>query len=300
MEAWIARVPRVDWALILALLIAAATALPTARRGGRYRALPGWVGVWTAFAGLLICLTHAPRWVSYPLLALLMFATLRGYFYVVPLRPRDRYAVLASYLAIPLVLWPAFIHATDTFQATVPVALFLFLPVFLVLGRPEKGLLDSMGRTLLGVVFFVFCTAHLALLTHVTPEALPGRVPTGLPEMFGVLVLAAELPRRLAGDFAYDSRWWKPISGVLISLPLVIGLGLWLGPLCGMVDDDGARAGVLVLVAVTVGALVSTAVNADLELRPSATRIGRAALLARLVPAVYAAPVFFYYLHHFA
>ena len=97
--------------------------------------------------------------------------------------------VLAAYLAIPFALWPAFIGSHETFFHTVPVSLFLFIPVFLTFGRDREGLLDSMGRTMLGVLFFVFCIAHLGLLVHETQE--------GLPQLFGILVLAAELPQRL-------------------------------------------------------------------------------------------------------
>ena len=51
--------------------------------------------------------------------------------------------------------------------------------------------------------------------------------------------------------------------------------------------------------AVNLGATVSKAVAKDLALS-TATILGRGALLDRLVPALYAAPVFFHYLNHFA
>lgn len=300
MGEWIDRIMPIDWALILAVVASALLALPVARRGGRYRALPGWVGFWVGFAGLLLALDNAPRWFSYPLLGVLMYAVLRNYFFLAPVRPRDRYAVLVTYLVIPFVLYPAYIGSAETFLATVPVALFLFIPFFLALGPAEKGMLDSTGRTLLGVVFFVFCAGHLALLPDLQPQEFPGRATTGLPQLFGVLVLASELPRRLMGDFVCGERWTRPAIGVLFSLFLVLALGFYLAPWCNMEQEDGARAGAFVLLAVTLGAVVSTAVAADLSLSNSAARVGRSALLGRMVPAVYAAPVYFHYLNHFA
>lgn len=286
------RIPPMDWALGWAVLITGSVSVTMGRRGGRFRGLPEWGGFWVLFGVLLLCLSRTHRWVSFPLLALFMFAALRAYFSVAPVRPRDRYAILASYLAIPLALWPAFTGADDTFLAVVPVVLFLFIPFFLSFGKTEKGLLDSMGRMLLGTLFFVFCLAHLGLLVH---EPNPG-----LLELFGVLVLGAELPQRLAGRFRPGSGWLRPGLGVLVGAVLATALGFWLGPWCGLVEEDGARAGFLVLAAVTLGAQVSEAVALELSTTTSSHRIGRGAFMNRMVPAVYAAPVFFHYLHHFA
>jgi predicted CDP-diglyceride synthetase/phosphatidate cytidylyltransferase len=293
------RVTDIDWALAIAILVAALVAVPSGRRGGRYRTLPGWAGSWFLLGVVLLALSHAPRAISLVMLGLVMFATLRGYFFVAPVRTRDRYAVLAAYLAVPFALYTAYVGSHDFFLATVPVTLFLLVPVFLALGKQQVGMLDSMGRALLGVVFFVFCTAHLALLSDVRPEAFGNFEPRGLPQLFGVLVLSAELPRRMSGGFGSKSGWVRPVSGIVFGILLAAGIGFWLGPRCGLVEEDAARAGFLVGCAVNLGASVSKAVAKDLELSMS-TILGRGALLDRLVPAVYAAPVFFHYLNHFA
>lgn len=288
-----------DAVLALAVAIAALAAVSTARRGGRFRGLPGWAGFQAFFAALLIALDRGPGWISYPFLGLLMFFTIRDHFFVAPVRMRDRYAVLAAYLAIPFALSTAWFGTTETFLATVPTSLFLFIPVFLALGKPQEGMLDSMGRTLLGVMIFVFCAAHLALLPQL-PAAAPPDGSHGLPQFLGVLILLAELPRRIAGDFAPEKSWMPPTIGVLVSVPLVIAAGFWLGPECGLGQEDAARAGFLVLVAVTMGARVAVAVAVDLALRASSTLVGRGGTLSRVVPAVYAIPVYFHYLNHFA
>jgi len=287
------RIPRLDLVLAAAVGISLLASLMSRRRGGRFREMPGWAGFWTFSAVVLISLSHAPKYLSFPLLAIVMFMALRTYFFLAPVRPRDRYAILASYLAIPFALWPAYVGSQDLFLAVVPVALFLFIPVFLAIGPPESGMLDSMGRTLLGVLLFVFCMAHLGLLSH--------HELTGVLELFGILVLAAELPQRLAGRFRWGTGWWiRPTVGTPISLFLAIGAGWYLGPWCGLDAGDAGRAGALVFVAVTMGALVNDAVSKDLALTSPSVRRGRGAMLNRLVPAAYAAPVFFHYLVHFA
>lgn len=273
------------------VVVAGLVALATSRRGGRFRALPGWAGFWVAFGAILLVLSFAPRIVSFPLLGVLMFASLRDYFFVAPVRTRDRYVILAAYLSIPVALYPAYLGSTETFLATIPISLFLFIPAFLAIGRSEKGMLDSAGRAILGVVFFVFCTAHLALLVGMGE---------GLLELFGVLVVAADLPQRLGGDYRTDRAWYKPTLGVVASFVLATGLGFLVGPLAGLVEEDGARAGFFVFLAVSLGARVSLAVARDLELKSTIGGLGRGAFLDRMVPAVYAAPVLFHYLNSFA
>ncbi len=283
---------RLIWALAGALAVVSLAAFATRRRGGRFRALPGWAGLWWLMATVLVLLSRSNRWIAFPLLAFMMFGSLRAYFSVAPVRPRDRYAILVSYLAIPLILWPAFIGAAKLFQAVVPVVLFLVVPVFLVYGTTERGLLGSMGRMLLGVIFFVFCIGHLALFA--------GPSHRGLLELFGVLVLASELPQRLAGRPQPGTPWFRPLAGIFAGMILATGLGHLLAPLAGLSDYDGVRVGLLVSVAVTLGALVAEAVATDLKMTSSAAVIGRGATMTRMVPAVYAAPVFFHYLANFA
>jgi predicted CDP-diglyceride synthetase/phosphatidate cytidylyltransferase len=284
-------IPRIDLILSLAVMLAAILAVIAGRRGGRFRGLPGWAGYWVVFAGILVALSRLHRGVAFTLLGLSMFAAVRAFFFVAPLRPRDRNVVLATYLAIPLSLWPAFNGWVDIFSATVPLALFLFIPVFLSRGDTEKGLLDSMGRTLLGLLFFVFCFAHLGLLVHQQP---------GMLELFGVMVLAAELPRRLLWRSHGEPDRLKGRLGIVLGAVLAAAVGYWLGPWCSLGHQDAARAGLLVAIAVALGARVSEAVRHDLELTAAASSHGRGAFLTRTVPAAYAAPVFFHYLNTFA
>ena len=135
------------------------------------------------------------------------------------------------------------------------------------------------------------CTAHLGLLVRWEQA--------GIPELFGILVIVSELPQRLAGRFRPGAGWLRPALGILAGIVFSVVLGHLVGPLCGLSQGDGGRAGLLVAVAVAMGASVAEAVMRDLR-GSSTTRVGREGFLDRAIPAVYAAPVFFHYLHHFA
>jgi predicted CDP-diglyceride synthetase/phosphatidate cytidylyltransferase len=292
MHDWIRHIPLVDRALAIALGVAALIAVVARPRGGRFRGLLPWVGFWLVFAGILTCLSRGPAWLSLTMLGVMMFFGLRTYFSIAPVRPRDRYALLAAYLTIPFALYPGFEGSTSTFLATVPVVLFLLLPALLSVGPAQEGLLDSLGRILFGVLLFVFCASHLGLMVR-------WRVP-GLLELFAILVLSSELPQRMAGRFRQDIGWLRPAFGVLAGMALATALGYALGPWCELTKQDGARAGLLVALATTLGTLVTTAVARDLSAGSSVVRISRGTFLDRVGPAIYAAPVFFHYLDHFA
>lgn len=283
-------VPPIILALALALLLAAPFAFLAGRRGGRFRGMPGWVGFWTFFGGLLVCLSRAEFWISFPFLAALMFAGLREYFFLAPIRPQDRWAILVAYLSIPCSLYPAYIDSYSTFTVVVSVVLVLLLPAVLSAAPRQSGLLDSMGRVLLGSLLFVFCAAHLGLMAH---------QPRGRLELFAILVLMAELPQRLAGRPGPGMGFVRSMAALVTAIALDMGIGAWLGPLGSVTPMQGTIAGLLVALAVTAGALVAGAVAEDLKLTASSSLVGRGAFLDRSVPAMYAAPVFYNFLKYF-
>jgi predicted CDP-diglyceride synthetase/phosphatidate cytidylyltransferase len=289
--AWLTDVPLADRALVAGVLAAGGVALAGRRRGGHFRALPGWAGFWVVFASILVALSRLESWISLLLLGLLMFVGLRTYFFLVPVRPKDRSAHFAAYLSIPVALGFGVASAPDAFIATMPVIVFLLFPGLLALGRVQEGFLDAVGRILLGVLLFVFCTAHLGLM--VGWDTRPGVL-----GLYGLLVLAAELPQRLAGRL-FRTHGLTAGAGIFASAFLAGGAGWALGPSCGLREEDGFRAALLVVVAVTLGAVVGEAIQRDLGQSPSDSRLGRSAFLDRSIPAIYAAPVYFHYLNHF-
>lgn len=283
--------PEVLIALALAVLVAGCVSLVTARRGGRFRALPGWSVFWIFLGAFLVILSRAPWWISVPLLGVVMFGLLREYFFLVPLRPQDRRGILFAYLSVPVVLYPVVVDLYGMFLTVVLLYLFLVLPAALAVGPPTGGMLDSMGRVLLGMLVFVFCSAHLGWMLH---------QPVGRLELFGVLVVASDLPQRLSGRLRGGNGRMRALVGVTCSTVLAVAAGALLGGRVGITPGQGVAASLLVVVSVTAGGIVSEAVARDLALGPAASRVGRAALLDRITPAIYAAPLYFHFLNRYA
>jgi predicted CDP-diglyceride synthetase/phosphatidate cytidylyltransferase len=285
------RVSDMAWALAGAVVLCAMVGLPLASRGGRFRALPGWVGFWVFFAAVLFALPRVPLAVGLSVLGVIMFAALREYFFAAPVRPRDRWAILVCYLTIPVVLVPVYLETYGAFLAGVLLSLLLVQPTALSVGTPRPGLLDALGRVLLGLLVFVFCAAHLGWMAGWGPGRL---------ELFGVLVLASELPQRIAGRLRPAEAVLRPLAGIVLGTAAGCALAAWLGPWLGIAPRHGVVLGLLVAASVTAGRAVTEAVSQDLAMAPASSRVGRGAVLDRTMPAVYAAPLFFHYLQHFA
>lgn len=276
-------IPRIILAMAAILLVSAPLAFLLARRGGRFRALPGWVGFWVFFGTVLVALSRANPWVSFPLLAVTMFLGLRQYFFLTPVRPQDRWALVASYLTIPLGLWPAFLGRNEIFLEAVPLGLFLVVPVTLCLSERQTGLLDSLGRVLLGATVYVYGAGFLGLLSHQRQGTL---------ELFAILALLAELTQRLAGRLRPGEGLPRRLAGLVASAALTAFAGWYAAPWAGVIPRHGAYLGLVVVLSVAIGARVATAVAKDLEVAASSTFVGRAAFLDRTMPALVAAPLY--------
>lgn len=279
-------VPKIVIALVAAVAVITPFSLIAGRRGGRYRALPGWIGAWAWFALLLVLLSRIPRAVSFPILGLTMFAALKQWFFLTPLRPQDRWAMSVAYLAVPLSLWTAWTGSFDLLSAATGIGLFLLIPVLLAVVPRQPGLLDSLGRLLLGVLVFAFCASHLGLMTHQPPGRL---------ELFGIVGLLADLPQRLTGRLRPGEERVRPVLGVAVSVALAAGAGASFAPLALATTLHGGVAGALTALAMAGGSLVSDAVAHDLMRGSSDAMLGRGAFLDRTLPPLFAAPIFYHY-----
>jgi phosphatidate cytidylyltransferase len=280
-------IPKLVVILAATLALLAPFALLAGRRGGRYRAFPGWIAAWAQFAVLIVVLQHLPQRISFPLLGLVMFAALRQYFTLTPLRPQDRWAIVVAFVSIPLALWPTWAGSFGLLSAATVIGLFLLIPVLLSIAPRQPGLLDALGRVLLGVLVFVFCAAHFGLMT---------RLPEGSLELFGITALLADLPQRLSGRIRPGDERVRPFLGLMASVAVAAAVGAALAPLTATASLHGGVAGSLVALAMAGGSLVSDAVGQDLLRSQSDALLGRAAFLDRTLPAIYAAPIFYHYL----
>jgi predicted CDP-diglyceride synthetase/phosphatidate cytidylyltransferase len=212
---------------------------------------------------------------------------LREFFFLAPLRPKDRWALLLAYISIPIVLWPELRGPAALFLVAAPVVLFVILPALLVVGRPQGGTFEASGRLFTGLLVFVFCAGHLGLMAN--------RNGGGAIQLYGLLVLVAELPQRLAGRVRTGEGALRPWAGIATGAALAAWVGAIAAPLGGFAPRQGSILGVLVAAGAAAGAFLAEASAQELNLGAPAARVGRGALFDRAMPALLAAPFFFHY-----
>jgi phosphatidate cytidylyltransferase len=279
-------IPRIDLVLASLLLLLAPVAAVLGRRGGRFRGLTGWLWAWTQFSVLVVALSRAMPAISFTLLGIVMFVALKQYYFLTPLRPQDRWAIFLSYVSVPLALWPAWAGSFTLLSGATVVGLFLLIPVLLSISPRQPGLLDSLGRVLLGEFVFVFCAAHFGLMTQ---------LPSGCLELFAIVALPADLAQRLIGRMRPGTERVRPLLGLVVSAAIAAATGYLLAGDAGLIGIHGAGAGLLAALGTAAGSLVCDAVAQDLDRSPGDALLGRAAFLDRTLPLIYAAPAFYHY-----
>ncbi len=105
------------------------------------------------------------RIVSFLFLGFLCFAAMREYFSLMPMAEgsdskklsyEDRPSILICYISIPLMILLAYIKWYEVFVITVPVYIFLSLPILFVLQNRTEGSLKSIGIITIGLMFFSY------------------------------------------------------------------------------------------------------------------------------------------------
>ena len=238
---------------------------------------------------LLVVLALA-RWVSplaaIGLTALIAFSGLREYLSLADLRPEDRWAMLAAYLAIPLQFYLVAIDWYGFFIVAVPVYVFLLIPFLVVLGGGEaRGCVFSVGGIDFGLFLFVYCLGHFAYLTRFT-------LSLALFLVLGVaLVDLIERAARRTGGGA-------PLSYAAAVLPVFLVVAV-LGGRAGLALPHQIGLALILPLVVLMGNFTLRAVETDLGIDPEQIEPGRGRIIDGLRSQLFAAPVVFHYLRYF-
>jgi len=133
---------------------------------------------WWWMAAIFLLALAFNRVVSFVFLGFLCFAALREYFSLIPMSEessdktlsfQDRMAVLLCYSAIPLMIVIAYAGWYALFIITIPVYVFLLVPILFVLQNRTDGALRSIGIITLGLMFFVHNLGHCLFMINRGP-----------------------------------------------------------------------------------------------------------------------------------
>ncbi|MFI1460257.1 phosphatidate cytidylyltransferase [Nocardia carnea] len=238
------------------------------------------------------------------LLALVSYLALKEYLSMIPTRRADRIVLLVAYLAIPTQwVWIA-VRDYGIFIVWVPVYLFIAIPSVMVLRGETAGFLRALGTMFWGSMLSVFAIGHVAYL-----YVLPGDESSGAGLLLMLLLLTQGndvaqyiwgrvLGRRRVAPTVSPNKTVEGFLGGLVTTTVVATV---IGPLLTPLSwPMSMAAGAILAVTGFLGDLTVSAVKRDLGVKDTGSLIpGHGGVLDRVDSLIFAAPLFFHFVHYF-
>jgi phosphatidate cytidylyltransferase len=311
MNAFLALSPVMRMAAVTAALLVTATVVVAVLRRIRphtdFSELGARVRSWWVMAGVFFAAILVDMRISLVFFALLSFWALKEFVTLLETRPADHRALFWAFLAVPVQYLLVGVGWYGMFVLLIPVYMFLFLPLRLVLAGEAKGFVRSVSQLQWGLMAFVFGLSHLgALLTFPDPFSVRGVDGRTLvlflvfvTEMSDVLqyVWGRLFGRHKILPTISPNKTWEGFVGGVLS---ATALSLLIRFLTPFPVWETLVVALLVCVVGFFGGAVMSAVKRDLGTKDFGALIpGHGGVLDRVDSLCYSAPVFFHYVRYF-
>ncbi len=233
------------------------------------------------------------------------FLALKEFLSIVPTRQADRRVVFWAYLAIPLQYYWVAIGWYGMFIIFIPVYMFLFIPMRMVLRGEAEGFIKAAGILHWAVMLTVFSVSHIAYLLVLPENNSPaGGVGLVLYLLFmtqfndvSQYVWGKLLGKRKITPRVSPKKTWEGFLGGVLTITLLAGfLAPFLTPLSRI---EGFIAGAIISASGFVGDVVISSVKRDLHIKDTGQLIpGHGGILDRMDSLIYTAPLFFHYIYY--
>jgi phosphatidate cytidylyltransferase len=240
-------------------------------------------------------------------LGIVSFLALKEYLSMIPTRRADRRVLFYAYLSIPIQYFWIGINWYGMFIIFIPVYVFLFLPLrMLLVGQTEK-FLSAAGTLHWGLMVTVFGISHAAYLV-VVPEG--GDMQANGPSLLFYLVFLTEfndvaqyiwgklLGRHPVVPTVSPKKTWEGLlGGVATTLVLAVIMAPYLTPMSvGM----AVIAGMIIGFGGFAGDVIISAVKRDIGVKDSGALIpGHGGILDRIDSLSFTAPLFFHFIRYY-
>lgn len=259
---------------------------------------------WWMIAALFFVLTFSTT-ATIVFFGLLSFLALKEFISIVPTRFSDRRAIFWLYLSIPIQYYWVSTGWYEVFIIFIPVYVFLFIPMRMVLIGETKGFIKSAGILHWSVMLTVFCISHIAYLLILPEKNIQaGGIGLVIYLLFTTQFndVAQYIWGKLLGKHKIipkvsPNKTWEGFIGGLVTVTLVSGFSApLLTPLTMM---QGFGAGFIIAASGFIGDVVLSSVKRDLQIKDSGHLIpGHGGILDRLDSLIYTSPIFFHYLYY--
>jgi phosphatidate cytidylyltransferase len=262
---------------------------------------------WWIMAALVLGATLINSTISYVAIALLSFVAFRELYSVLGFRESDRRAIFWAYVSIPIQYYLAYIGWYGAFIIFIPIVMFLFLPLRMVLKGNTNGIIKSMSSLQWILMLTVFGLSHMAYLLSL-PD-IEG-FSSGGRGLLLFLVFLTEINDvmqftwgKLFGKHKIvpkvsPNKTWEGFVGGIISTTII---GYFLGFLTPMTDLQVIFVSFMIAISGFFGDIVMSSVKRDIGVKDMGTSIpGHGGILDRIDSLAYTAPVFFHLVYYIA
>ncbi|MCL2649902.1 MAG: phosphatidate cytidylyltransferase [Candidatus Azobacteroides sp.] len=260
---------------------------------------------WWIMSAMFIGATVFSTKISYVAIAFLSFVAFREIYSLLGFRQSDRRAIFWAFVAIPIQYYLAYAGWYGAYIIFIPVVMFLFLPLRLVLKGDTKGIVQSMTTLQWILMLTVFGISHLAYLLSL-PDLEGFRA--GGRGLLLFLVFLTEIndvmqfvwgklfgKHKIIPKISPNKTWEGFLGGVISTTAIGYGLG-FLTPLN---TEYLLLVSFLVAIAGFVGDIVMSSIKRDIGVKDTGTTIpGHGGILDRIDSLAYTAPVFFHLVYY--
>ena len=275
--------------VVASIVVFALTKARPARDYGELRArISSW---WVMVTVLSVAIVLSPV-VSVAFLGFVSFLALKEYFSLIPTRRADRRVLFWAYLAIPLQFYWIGIEWYGMFIIFVPVYMFLFLPLAMLMTGQTEGFLMTM----------VFAIGHAAYLLALPDDGNPVAGSAGLLLFLIFLTQFNDVAQYVWGKLFGRHKVVpavspnKTVEGLLGGIATTTCLAWLIAPhLTPLVTWQAPVAGLIIGFAGFVGDVTISALKRDLGVKDSGSLIpGHGGVLDRIDSLTFTAPLFFH------
>jgi phosphatidate cytidylyltransferase len=246
------------------------------------------------------------RVVSLAFFAFISFLALKEYLSLIPTRRTDRGVLAWVYLAIPIqYVWVGF-EWYGLFIIFIPIYMFLFLPVRMLLFGETTGFLRAAGTLHWGLMAAVFSLSHAAFLLVLPWYGNPNSGGAGLLLYLVLLTQTNDVAQFILGKIfgrnkvvpkVSPNKTWEGLIGgasttvvlAVLLAPVLTPMGFW----------GSAIAGAIIGVAGFFGDVTMSALKRDLGIKDTGNFIpGHGGILDRVDSLTYTAPLFFHFIRY--
>ncbi len=259
---------------------------------------------WWMIVILIVCLIVS-KTTAIILFGFISFLALKEFFSIVATRQADRRVIFWAYLSIPIQYYWVSIGWYGMFIIFIPIYIFLFLPMRMVLIGETKGFIRSAGITHWAVMLSVFCLSHIAyLLVLPVKNADAGSIGMVIFLIFmtqindvAQYVWGKTLGSRQIIPKVSPNKTWEGFLGGVITITLISGL---VAPLMTPLSlIFGLCAGLIISISGFIGDVVISSVKRDLEIKDSGSLIpGHGGILDRFDSLIFTSPLFFHFIYY--